>query len=420
MALETQLTYMPPSLGLQTRGTKFYRKGKEWRGIGLSHFSLAVNSFIDLGVGGIRSGAADMDDILSYDLPFVRLAFGGYDRYSWQYWWNNRSTWYGKLDAIVAMAESKGLGLIPCLMWDARGLTDLAYYAYGALEGPAKLAVAGSNSRGIFQTLVSEIVTRYRNSPAIWAWEIDNEAFDNCGPSYYKFWAPDGTLNSALGFTFDWGKRPDGTSVYTTSDFLNLNTFHDFSRWAVETVKRADGYGRFVANGTAMGTSYAVTAQTTNSSAADTLAQWNSAVDGMSWPACRDRTSDTICIHVYPQKPNGLVFWGGQPNTIGPIIAKHKAWADAANKPFYLGEFGATYHGDPVDKYSTDLASEKTNFAEALAAVVANDVRLSTVWNYDGNYSGASTWMKWPLNKADRRYQLDAIAAANASIQTNN
>lgn len=412
---------VPKRLGLQVEGTKFMRNGREFRGIGLSHFSLAVNSFIDLGVGGIRSGAADMDDIKgNYGLPFVRLAFGGYDRYSWNYWYNNRALWYSKLDAIVAMAEAKGLGLIPVLMWDTRSFTDLSWSIYGTHEGPAKLAVAGSNVRGLFQTLVSEIVTRYKNSPAIWAWEIDNECFDNAGPSYYKFWAPDGSLNGPLGFTFDWGKQPNGSSNYTTADFLSAATFHDFNRWAVEMVKRADGMGRFVANGTAMGTSYGVTVQTTNASTADSLAQWNNAGDGLSWAATRDRTSDTIGIHVYPQNPGGLVFWAGAPETIGPIIARHKAWADQANKPFYLGEFGATYHGDPVDKYSTDLASEKANFAEALQAVVANDVRLSTVWNYDGNYGGASTWMKWPLNQPDRRYQLEAIAVANAKMAARN
>lgn len=424
MTLSLFQAYSPPKLGIQTRGTKFYRAGREFRGIGMNHFSLAHNVGIDLGVGGRRDGKADIAEIKeTWGLPFVRCAFGMFDRSSWVYRWNNKAAVWGYLDSIVSECEAKGLGIIPVLVWDVIGFCDLSWARYGVHEGPSQLAVSASNTRAHMAEWLTEVVTRYRSSPAIWWWALVNEATTRIGAEYYKYWSPDGQLFSWL----NWGKRPDGVSNYTTSDYLDRSGWTEFSRWAIEIIQRADGYGRFVSPGSALGNSYAVTCQTANSYAADTQAQWNNPQDGLPWVRLRDQSFPIVAGHIYPN--GGADFFGDVQLTYAQMIAAHKAWANQVNLPFFLEEFGATMTnaeagrtGDQaVDQTSVDLASETANFNAALSAIQANDVMLSALWNYDGNLSSSLAWQTWKLrNEPTRLYQLEAIAAANATMAASN
>lgn len=425
MAFESLMAYQPAKLGLQVKGTDFIRNGKPFRGIGINHFSLAHNVGIDMLVGGKRDGAADIAEIKSWGFPFIRVAFGMFDRTSWLYRWNNQATVWGYLDSIVAKCEAAGVGLIPTLIWDTIGFCDLSYLLYGTNEGPAKLAVPGSNVRNLAQQWLTDVVTRYRNSPAIWAWAISNETTTRTGAEYYQYWAPDGTLFPWL----NWGTRPDG-SKYTTGDYLSRAGWAEFSRWAIEIITQADGYGRLVSPGSALGNSYAVTCQTANSYAADTTAQWNVAGDKLPWVRYRDQSFPIVTAHIYPQNvASGVVFFNDQPRTNGQLIALHKGWADQIGKPFFCEEFGATacnpgagLPGDPgVDLQSVDAATEAAGFNSALSAIVANDVKLSALWNYDGNLSSSIAWQTWKLrNEPTRLYQLQAAAAANAVMAASN
>ena len=136
----------------------------------------------------------------------------------------------------------------------------------------------------------------------------------------------------------------------------------------------------------------------------------------MPWIALRDQSFDVLESHIYSQSLSNSQFYNGGEKTAAELISLHKGWADQVKKPFYLAEFGATCWGDSVDQTSTDLATETSNFNAALAAVLTNNIQLSSVWNYDGNLVGASAWQRWKLNDPSRRYQLDAIAAANANF----
>lgn len=409
--------YQPPKLGLQTQGTKFMRKGREWRGMGVNHFALVLNQHTDMLVGGIGGGVQDVRAIAqTWGLPVIRCCFGPFDRPSCLDFRSNPSKWYGKMDEIVAECEAQGVGLIPTIVWQLRYWCDMSYVLYSTLEGPSKLAVSTSNSRALLEDTITTMVTRYRNSPAIWGWSVTNEGSAFLGPEEYVFWKPDGTHRVGL----NWGTTPAGTT-YLDSDKMTMLQWREFNRWATETIHRLDGYGRFVSSSAGIGNSFAVNAQSAPSYAADTLAQWDQYRDGMAWPAWRDSFCDALSAHIYPQRTDDVVFFNDAGNNLtqAQLVAQHKTWAERAGMPFALEEWGAAV-GDPlVDAVSVDDATSRQAFADCLNAIVSNDVRLSLLWNYGGKMGGLP-WQGFKLTDPSRTYQLEAIAAANRTMAASN
>jgi len=409
-------------LGLRAYGNQFVKGDRVFRGIGVNHFALLLRQ-VDSALGTAVDYSADMTAIKqTWGLPFIRLAAGWYSRSTWfNKWYSAKAAYLAAFDAIVAKAEALGLGLIPCLFWDLKGFTDATYDVYGSRSNLPNLASKSSNAWALASEFVSDIVSRYRSSPAIWGWEIANEATGNTGPEYWPTWALDGTGvdggSSPLPSSLNWGAPPEG-GAYAAGDKMSMANYLKFSNDCKTLIQQLDGYGRIVISGNGQGNSFAVGAQTANSLTADTLAKWNAAVGAMSWPVYRDQSSTVISYHSYPLSLSNSQFFNGAEKTAAQMIALFKGWADAVNKPFFLGEFGATYigHGSQPDEISSTSGEEATNFNAILSAITANDIQLSAAWNYGGDLAGASTWQYWKMSDATKTYQLTAIAAANAAM----
>jgi hypothetical protein len=405
--------FYSPKLGLQVGGTGFSLNGKSFKGIGINHFALALNDIVDMGVGGIGGSAADIQAIAkTWGLPFIRCSFGLYDRTSWyNNYYLNKTNYFAKLDAVVANCSTNGIGLIPVLFWDLRGFCDMTFDVYGTLSPLSALSDKTSKAWLMASTYITEVVLRYASSPYIYAWGLGNEIVNACGPEYFSTWVPDGTKGAFL----SWGTRPGGGN-YLATDKMTIAQWRDFSYNVVALIHSLDPYGRFISSGSPIGNSFAVNAQTTDTLAADSLTQWNSAAYGLSWVNYRAQAFDVIVNHIYPHLTSNGLFFSDGGKTQAQLIALTKGWADSAGKPMFLEEFGATYHGDPVDQTSVDLATETANFQAALTAIKANSVPLSCAWNYGGNFGGASAWQKWKMSDPAKTYQLTMLANANATL----
>jgi len=402
-------------LGLSASGTNFVKDGMNWRGIGVSHFDLMISA-IQGGLGTDTDYRLDIPAIAAWGIPFIRFSAGFYNQSSWYAGWHNdKATYLAKMDEVVALAEANRVGLAPVFLWSARGFTDSVYSVYGIYEPPKMLAYTSSKSWALFVEFITTIVTRYKNSPAILMWELGNEIVNAIGPEYYSTWALDGTHAAWL----NWGTNPAG-AIYKPTDKMSMQEWQQFTLNAVALINSLDPHQRIISGGSPIGNQFAVGAQTANTLTSDTLAQWQgvASTENLPWVEFREKAFPVLTNHIYPQGLSNTKFFTGAEKTQAELIALSKGWSDAAGKPFYLGEWGATYHGDSVDEISTDLSTETANFNAALAAVVANDVKVSTLWNYGGNFAGGSAWMKWKLKDPSRTYQLTAIAAANAAMRT--
>jgi hypothetical protein len=277
------------------------------------------------------------------------------------------------------------------------------------------LAYTHTNAWAMFVDFVSTIVTRYKDSPAIWMWGVGNEVMNKTGAEFWPTWAVDGSFTSWL----NWGPRPDG-GTRSPTEKMDVNQYFQFSRNSRALIHSLDPHRRAVLAGNALGTQMAVGNQISNTLSADTLAMWQGIpqTGGIPWAVYRDKEHDAITTHSYPQSISNGNFFSGDEKTLPELIALFKGWADAHNAAFFQEEFGATWHGDTVDQISRSEAQEIANFNSAVDAIVANDVRLSAVWNYGGNIvNPTSDWATWEMKAPARVYQLDRIQAVNAAMR---
>src|SRR5690606_25867933 len=72
-------------------------------------------------------------------------------------------------DAFVQAAEEEGIGLIPSLFWQINTIPDIVF------EPINKWGEPDSDTIKFMRTYTREVVSRYKDSPAIWAWEFGNE-----------------------------------------------------------------------------------------------------------------------------------------------------------------------------------------------------------------------------------------------------
>ncbi len=409
------------SKGVRAVGTSFYKNGVPFTGIGVNHFNLALPEGYNASTEFYQPDADIATISNTYGLPFIRSAFGMYNRDSWYNgWYLNQMAFFAALDRTVEAAERHGIGLVPVLLWDIRSFTDTTYYANGVFEGPNKLADTSSYSWSLFVQFATQIVDRYKNSPAIYWWELANEPTGVLGPEYYSTWALDGTAvdGGATPLAFiNWGTKPGGGN-YAPTDKMLFSDWSKFTERAVRLIKGLDPHKRLVTSGCGQGNSFAVTTLTTNSVAADSLAKWNGNVNtGFTpWTDYRDKAFDAHTSHVYPLSLSNSQFFNADEKTGAEMIGLYKGWSDAVGKPFFLGEFGSSYVVGPPDETSTNAGNEATNFDSLLAAVVSNNIQLSAAWNFGGSLTG-QVWAQWVMNDPTRLYQLDAIATANAAMQ---
>ncbi len=139
-------------------GSPYYGFGTNWHGV-FQRFLGNTNIDLTKYFEALRDG-----------IPYFRFMCGEfYSSGVWRYVYDKDAYFYA-MDALVATAEKYHIGLIPSLMWNY----SVFYEYYG--EKPAD-ALGDPEAKGtkLMIQYVTDVVTRYKDSPAIWAWEYGNE-----------------------------------------------------------------------------------------------------------------------------------------------------------------------------------------------------------------------------------------------------
>ena len=154
-----------PGLTVDAEG-RLLKDGTPYRGIGINYFSAFSRTLEDAGDESYREGLAEL---AGRGIPFIRFMACGFWPKGWKLYREDKDAYFRIMDQFVQAAEEYGIGLIPSLFWYNATVPDLVGEPRGAWGDPDSKTIA------FMRQYTSEVVARYLDSPAIWAWELGNE-----------------------------------------------------------------------------------------------------------------------------------------------------------------------------------------------------------------------------------------------------
>ncbi len=365
------------------REGRLWQDGKPLRAIGVNYCDLfqevLSNPENDRTLRGLRF-------LGEKRIPFVRFWCCGFWPKDWQLYMTDKEEYFRRLDLVVKTAEEAKVGLIPSLFWRFATVPNVVGEFVDAWADPA------SKTRVLMATYVQEVVTRYRESPAIWGWEFANEV--NLGVD----------LPNGMEFL---GKKMPALGVDLAKDERNLVTkdIAVAAHVAFATEVRKYDTERFITSGNSVlrASQYNQTAHGTWTKDSAEEAQ-----QALAW--LNPDPINVVSVHLYPGLENPLSHAG----TTGTaeVIGLHKTWCEQMGKPLFVGEFAGLGHDRGKE---IDMAVYRRVEGELIDAMVEHRVDLAAHWVFDYTANRKGPGLIRPDN--EWAWVLDEIVRANQAIQ---
>ena len=360
------------SQGLKSEGGRFFLDGKPYRGVGINYYDLFTRISAKPSDESTLEGLRKLAEA---GIPFVRFNAGGFTERDWQRYLDDPKGFLEPFDRVVRTAEEAGIGLIPSLFWNPIHQKTVG-------ERREAWGDPGSQTIALMRRYVADVVGRYKESPAIWAWELGNE------------WNLKADLPNAASF------RKEGEDE---RDDLESQQMAVAIKEFAAAVRKLDAR-RALITGHSHPRAQAWHNTAERSWKPDSIEQWREVI-------LRDNTDamDTIGLHIYGDTEAPET--GGQWSTDwADYLTKLRTLADEKKLPVFIGEFGLAEGG----KRNPEQVKER--FREILKAMEDARVDMAAAWVYDlGNQEG--TWNITFDN--DRAYILDDVISANKRWQDN-
>ena len=354
------------------------RDGKPYRAVGINYFSAFSRTLAKADDTSYETG---LDELARRGIPFIRFMACPFWPKEYELYRNDPDAYFRLMDAFVKAAEQRKIGLIPSLFWYNSAVPDIV--------GEPRSAWGDPNSKTIayLRKYVSEVVGRYRGSPAIWAWELGNEyslAADLPNAAQHR---PPvvphlGTLterSAADDLTHDMiatACREFGNAVRQMDKVHPVTTGHSLPRTAAEHQRRE--------------------------------LSWKQDTPEELVQNLMDVTPDPInliSVHVYPfgeekrfnQEETGYL----------EVLQQCMKASAQSGKGLFVGEFGAA-----DDEKSGGPETARVEFGKLLAAIEEAGVPLSALWVFDLPFqesfvnistTNARSWQLGELEKANLR-----------------
>lgn len=349
-----------------------------YRAIGVNYFD-AVNRVLN--DPSDRTVELGMQRLAAYDVPFVRVMFGGFWPSELSIYQTDRPRYFKALDTFVSTCERLGIGIVASIGWNYASFADLVgepHKAWGKSD---------SKTTRFFTTYVQDIVTRYKNSPAIWMWEFGNEMALYVDLPNIGMW-----------------RRPTnpqkGTPpVRSAADDLTYADQHFAMANFVRAVRAIDPKTP-LSSGNSLPRPFAFHNRYHGTWKTDTPAEFCKILqednpDGF----------DVISVHIYAStKGNFGAIEGDYNATLTPLID----CAAEAKKPVLVGEFGAS------EIEGQTPSGTRAKFTSLLDTIRSSRIGLAALWVYDFPYQSRTHSV---TTDNDRSYQLDQIRQANRAFR---
>ncbi len=352
----------PMGLTVGTNGQLLLR-GEPFRGLGVNYYDAFART---LNAKPVRSIEPGFHALASNGIPFVRFAACGYWSVDWALYRTNRAEYFERLAGVVRTAEKFNMGLIPSLFWHQATISDLVEEPLDQWGNPSSRTIE------FMRNYTREVVTRFKDSPAIWAWEFGNE-----------FNLPADLPNAAQ------HRPPVHPSLGTASSRSKRDELtHDMIRTALtefaKEVRRHDPQ-RLILSGNAFPRPTAWHQKHEKRWGRDSAPQWREML-----LADNPSPIESLSGRLYSTNDLASLPWSVDAARI-------------AKKPLFIGEFGV-----PGALTAESLAQ----FRQWIDAIEAHGVPLAALWVYD--FDGQST--DWNVTSENSRASLlRLIAERNAA-----
>ena len=365
---------------------KFFKGDKPFMGYGLNMFTALTRKTGNEGYApqlNDTSTKTGLDILATHGIPFIRFNASGFFPVDWTLYQKDKNAFFKAFDELVKDAEARKIGLVPVLFWFFSTVPDLVG------ESLDQWGNKDSKTHELMRGYTLEVVRRYKNSPAIWAWEFGNEVIHECDiPS----------TEQGRG----WIVPKLGTPTQRTNKdkMFRKNIWVAYSNFA--SVVRSIDSQRPIMSGDTLPRSSAHHNYNGQSWQKDSLAQWREMF-------LKDNEAmDALSVHMYhyeeAKQDSGISGYN-----LESLVSELMTIAKDSGKPLWVGEFGV----DAVK--GKTLEQEKTQFERVLKVLQDNQVQFSALWNFDFEHEDQVQFNVTASNH--RAYMLKALQKANAEIQ---
>jgi len=361
------------------------KDGKPFKGIGVNYFDPFIRAFTTPADTGYRKG---FKELAKRKIPFARVPFCGFWPSEMKSYFDNKEEYFKRLDDVVAAAEEAGVGLIPTLFWYYACFPDLVGESMDQWGNPKSKTIA------FMKNYTQEVVTRYKDSPAIWAWELGNEFLleTETFPEHRPWILP------------QFGTPTNRTKADDITHEQVLVAYKEFAK-----VVRSIDKKRPLITGDATPRPSAYNLQHNKSWKIDTKEE---AIQNLI-----EATPDPynfISVHFY-QEIHEPRFGMKKPLSDKKMLEFYMEAAEKAGKLLFIGEFGQT-----LESKQPDAKIRKQEFLRTVDAIVENNVPLSAFWVFDFVNPTKNTFHEQRIVRIGNKFEwtLDVISNANFALSS--
>jgi hypothetical protein len=357
-------------LGLYVKDGQLMRNGEEFRAMGINYNTAFYDVLKDPDQSDVAEGLRILKQ--DYDIPFIRFSAGPFAHTGWKLYVEDPEEYLRRFDVLVKHAEEQGVGLIPSLFWFVATMPDLAGEPLSALGDP------DNQCRTFMRKYIRDVVGRYKDSPAVWGWEVGNEwmLFADL-PEFNHL--PQKKIGSKVARTAaDKLLRP-----------MLLDAYADFYK----TVREIDP-DRIIVTGDSIARPTAWHNRNEDKWGQDTQEQW-AEIFRADTPDCYEVAS----FHLYAEAEKG--YFKKKDLPIEGFVNEVVGICREAEKVIWCGELGMP---------GADEAAREM-FYRMMRAIEDNQIDISAIWNFTPKKAFQGDWDITPTN--ERAYMLDTVKELN-------
>jgi len=356
--------------GLTVRDGVVLRNGQAFRAMGINYHNCFSQLLADKQNRDFVEGFRILRE--EYSIPYIRFMAGPYAHQGWHLYRDDPDEYFRRMDLIVREAEQRNLGLIPSLFWYVVSVPDLMN------EPVSELGSRESASREFIRRYTRDFVSRYKESPAIWGWEVGNE---------YMLTADLPQLNHLPRLKI--GTQTPRTEADKLLRPMILDLYEEFHR----TVRELDPH-RMIVTGDSIARAQAWHNRNEDAWGQDTREQWFELFANET-PDCYE----TVSFHMYAEMDGKYFKDENVPleRLVGDIVE----FCRKEKKAIWCGELGMP---------GTDESAQKL-FWRMMRIIEENEIELSAIWNFIPSGRYQPDWDITPNN--ERSYMLKAVRELN-------